>query len=130
MSAVHIVITGCAKHEFVSFQKRKQEFSKVKCTEDDAELHCELPPELLEPMFDELKAEAMRGWSQKPRRGVLAFDNAFFPASTTQMQPVRQLRGLLAARLARQKENLPPACCTPGLIFGTKRKSARAVTTK
>jgi len=121
MSSLSIVITGCTAPEFRTFKERAH-LANVECEAVDHELVCTLPAEMLETMFLTLEQEAGKGWQNPDRHDTLAFDSAFFPSSAEALQPVRQLRGQVAARLARKREQLPPARALPGVILGAAEK--------
>ena len=84
---------------------------------------CLVQEEALGNLYDQMKAEADKGWAENEASELLEFDSALFPRSAKEFLPMRQLRGVLAARLDKQKKSLLPAYGTPGYVFGTARTS-------
>lgn len=114
-----IIITGCSLKSFEEFARTELQGVVEECRVDERDLVCRVPQSKLEYAFSRLKEEAKKGWENPDNEKALHFDSAFFPKSEEKLEPMRQLRGLIAARLARKKDNLPPAYATPGFVFGT-----------
>ena len=119
MSSLRIIVTGCRDAEFSAFLRSRPLLDQIECESSaDRKLTCTLPEESMEPLFETLREQAERSWSDPDDDSVLAFDCAYFPNSLTKFQPMRQLRGRVAARMARQMKNLPPARAVPLTVFG------------
>lgn len=122
MSKVSVIITDCEKNEFEEFVKHAGlEGAVEECEHEKGDVLCLVQGDALENLFTQMEEEANRGWSEQEPHDVLEFDSALFPRSAEEFLPMRQLRGVLAARLDKKKKNLLPAYATPGYVFGTAK---------
>lgn len=117
MPSLNIVITGCSEGAFRQFTT-KTRLGSVTCRQKERKLVCTLPSGQLGEFYSTIKSEADKGWKNPDDEDTLAFDSAYFPKSEEEVQPVRQLRGRVAARLARKMAQLPPARAVPYNVFG------------
>ncbi|MGB3119123.1 MAG: hypothetical protein WBE58_09900 [Verrucomicrobiales bacterium] len=123
MPSLRIIVTGCRDAEFSAFLRSRPSLGRIECESSaDRKLTCTLPEESMEPFFETLREQAEKSWSDPDDDSLLAFDCAYFPNSLTQFQPMRQLRGRVAARMARQMKNLPPARAVPLTVFGPEEE--------
>ena len=121
MPSLNFMITGCSGPALERF-KAKVHLDTMTIEQEGDKLVCFFPSTDLDRVFGSLEIEAKNGWKTPDDTEVLAFDSAFFPHSPQSIQPMRQLRGQVAARLARKRVNLPPARALPKDIFGTGEK--------
>lgn len=120
MPSLNIILTGCNETKFQHFAKAHALGEEIQAKQRDDRLVCTLPVERMEDFYSVLKEEALHGWQNPKDENVLEFDSAYFPQNATSFQPMRQLRGKLAARLAVQMEELPPAHAVPLTVFGAE----------
>ena len=114
---LNFIITGCTTPALESFKARVH-LDRVTIAPEGDKLVCSFPSDQLDDVFGSLESEARKGWQAPDDTAVLAFASAFFPCSRESIQPMRQLRGQVAARLARKSRSLPPARALPRGIFG------------
>ena len=126
MDHLTVVITGCKNDQLLGFAKNLH-ISPLSFSFDGPDTVGKLTPGEADLLYNALNDAAKAAW-QDESADVLEFDSAFFPASATAIHPVRQLRGKVAARLSRRRDNLAPACASPGLIFGTVAGQATPAT--
>ncbi len=119
MRHLRIIVTGCKDTEFSAFMQRVPALGSIDCKRAvDRKLMCTIEADQLESFYDTLRKEAEKAWNNPDDESALAFDSAYFPVSSTVLQPMRQLRGRVAARMSRQMEGLPPARAVPLTVFG------------
>lgn len=114
-----IIITGCTIERFRQFVASNMQNLDLKLETDERDVLCFVPSNNLEQAFARMMEESRKGWENPDSQDALGFDSAFFPYSEERLLPMRQLRGSVAARLARKRDSLPPAYATPGFVFGT-----------
>ncbi|WP_038164462.1 hypothetical protein [Verrucomicrobium sp. BvORR106] len=119
MDHLTVVITGCKNDQLLGLLNDLH-IAQTSFEFDGLDAIGTLTEANAKVLYAALDEAARTAWEDESA-DVFEFDSAFFPAGPTAIHPVRQLRGKVAARLSRRRENLAPACASPGLIFGTAK---------